>query len=103
MNTERFNLGYFASDYLSLLREIISRNPKISNDELKYYIPEFWPTNLIMSSNVRELRHIIDLRSAPNALKEFRYLARALFDVVPNEFKFLLEDCVHEVEPCDAD
>ena len=49
-----------------------------------------------MSSNVRELRHIIDLRSAPNVLQEFQDLARALFDVVPNEFKFLLEDCAHQ-------
>ena len=74
--------------------------PDLPNDELKYYIPEFWPTNLIMSSNVRELRYIIDLRSEPNVLQEFQDLARALFEVVPNEFKFLLEDCVHEVKPC---
>ena len=67
-----------------------------SNDELKYYLPEFWPTNLIMSSNVRELRHILDLRTAPAALREFRDLGHALFDAVPSEFKFLLEDCVHE-------
>ena len=68
----------------------------MSNDELKYFLPEFWPTNLILTSNIRELRHILNLRTAPNALKEFRVLAHALFDAVPDAFKYLLHDCVHE-------
>ena len=66
------------------------------NDELKYFLPEFWPTNLILTSNVRELRHILNLRTAPQALKEFRDLAHELFNVVPEQFKYLLQDCVHE-------
>ena len=71
-------------------------HPAITNDELKYFIPECWPTNLILTSNIRELRHILKLRTAPAALKEFQDLARALFDAVPDGFKYLLEDCVHE-------
>ena len=66
------------------------------NDELKYFLPEFWPTNLILTSNVRELRHILNLRTAPQALKEFRNLAHELFNVVPEQFKYLLQDCVHQ-------
>ena len=65
------------------------------NDELKYYLPEFWPTNLVLTSNVRELRHIMNLRTAPAALKEFRELARAMYEAVPEQFKYLLKDCVH--------
>lgn len=76
--------------------EFARKHKDMTNDELKYYIPEFWPTNLIMTVNVRELRHILDLRTAPQALKEFRDLAHALFNVIPNEFKYLLQDCVHE-------
>ena len=68
----------------------------IPNDELKYYLPEFWPTNLVLTSNIRELRHILRLRTAPAALKEFRDLAHALYDAVPDQFKYLLRDCVHE-------
>ena len=89
-------------DILSKFLDFAYKNSDLPNDELKYLLPEFWPTNLIMSSNVRELRHIIDLRTAPNALKEFQDLAHAFFDVVPNEFKFLLEDCVHQITPCEA-
>ena len=66
------------------------------NDDLKYYLPEFWPTNLILTVNIRELRHILNLRTTPQALKEFRSLARELFYAVPDEFKYLLQDCVHE-------
>ena len=71
---------------------------EIPNDELKYYLPEFWPTNLILTCNIRELRHIIKLRTAPAALKEFQDLAQKLFEAVPDEFKYLLEDCVYKAE-----
>lgn len=71
-------------------------HPDLPNDELKYYLPEFWPTNLILTVNIRELRHILKLRTAPAALKEFRDLARAMYEAVPEEFKYLLKDCVYE-------
>ena len=68
-----------------------------TNDELKYYIPEFWTTNLILTANIRELRHIVKLRTAPAALREFQVLAINFVEVLPDEFKYLLEDCVcHE-------
>lgn len=77
----------------------VSRLTQISdytNDELKYYLPEFWPTNLIITLNIREFRHILKLRTAPAALKEFRTLARSMFYEVPEQFKYLLQDCVHD-------
>ena len=78
--------------YVSKLAEVSD----YTNDELKYYLPEFWPVNLVLTSNVRELRHILNLRTAPAALKEFRELARAMYEAVPEELKYLLKDCVHE-------
>ena len=74
----------------------LNKNSSVSNDELKYFIPEFWPTNLVLTANVRELRHIVKLRTSPAALQEFQDLARKLVEVLPNEFKYLMEDCVHE-------
>ena len=71
-------------------------NPDMTSDELKYFLPEFWPTNLVMTANVRELRHIVSLRTAPAALKEFQDLARKFVETVPERFRYLLEDCVHE-------
>ena len=81
--------------FMEMFTEFMKQHPDMSNDELKYYLPEFWPTNLVLTSNVRELRHILNLRTAPAALKEFRELARAMYEAVPDEFKHLLKDCVH--------
>ena len=78
--------------YVSRLAEVSD----YTNDELKYYLPEFWPTNLIITLNIREFRHILKLRTSPAALKEFRILARSMFNEVPEQFKYLLQDCVHE-------
>ena len=83
-------------DMLFSLRRIAEQYPDMPNDELKYYLPEFWPTNLILTANIRELRHILKLRTAPAALREFRDLARSLYHEVPDEFKYLLKDCVHD-------
>ena len=70
----------------------------LTNDVLKYFLPEFWPTNLILTSNIRELRHILTLRTNPAALNEFRVLAYSLYEAVPEEYKYLLEDCVYRGE-----
>ncbi len=100
-DTTKF-LGELPEEYLSLAQSFalfVATAPDMSNDELKYYLPEFWLTNLILTSNVRELRHILKLRTTPAALKEFRDLARAMYEAVPEQFKYLLRDCVHEEQP----
>ena len=83
-------------NFVLRLADFARKHSDMSNDELKYYLPEFWPTNLVLTSNIRELRHILNLRTAPQALKEFRVLARAMYEAVPEQFKYLLKDCVHE-------
>ena len=80
--------------FLGILRGM--KDIIIRNDEMKYLLPELWPTNLIMTANIRALRHIIKLRTAPNALYEFRVLAYSLYEAVPEEFKYLLQDCVYK-------
>ena len=74
----------------------IVRDNDIPNDELKYYLPECWPTNLILTTNIRELRHILKLRTAPAALNEFRVLGYSLYEAVPEEYRYMLEDCVYK-------
>lgn len=91
----------FADKLLPCQRDLLYYAVKLAkisdygNDELKYYLPEFWPTNLILTSNIRELRHIIKLRTNPAALNEFRVLAYSLYEAVPEEYRYLLEDCVY--------
>ena len=97
---------YRARKAIEELLSFFRINPEILSDELKYFLPEFWPTNLVLTSNIRELRHILKLRTAPAALQEFRNLARAMYEAVPEAFKYLLRDCVHEEQPqvqCEAE
>ena len=79
---------------IDLIDCAIKDNPEISNDKLKYFIPEFWPTNLVITLNIRELRHILKLRTNPAALKEFQDLCHALFEAVPEDYRYMLEDCI---------
>lgn len=83
---------------LQIFLDYAWRNPDMQDDALKYYLPELWPTSLILTSNIRELRHIIKLRTAPAALEEFRDLAYRLYDTVPEEYRYFLEDCVYKEE-----
>lgn len=76
-------------DYLHTLTNYVKDSSNVLNDDLKYAIPECICTNLVMSANIRELRHIIKVRTHPFALAEFQELARKIYEVVPDEFKYL--------------
>ena len=88
----------FIDVVMKMVCMLIIQCDKTSNDVLKYYIPEFWPTNLVLTANARELRHVFKLRTAPAALKEFRDLCYAMFEAVPENFRYLFEDCIYKEE-----
>lgn len=80
-------------DDIAFLRE---KSKTLDNDKLKYFLREYWPTSLVLTVNARELRHIIKLRSNPAALKEFQDLARNMYREIPDEFKYIFEDCLYK-------
>lgn len=92
------NLSMPEINSLNHFLEIAKANPDMKNDELKRVLPEFFPTNLVLTLNIRELRHILKLRTAPQALKEFRDLALEMYHAIPEEFTYLVEDCVYHEE-----
>lgn len=47
---------------------------EFGNDVAKYFLPEGVSTSLVLTVNLRELRHMYSIRTAPNALKEFQDL-----------------------------
>lgn len=61
-----------------------------SNDVVKYLIPECVPTNLVLTLNLRELRHIYRLRTDKRALKEFRDLMKDILESLPPYHRELL-------------
>ncbi len=67
-------------------------NVGIKNDVVKYFVPEALTTKLIMTVNLRELRHILMLRTGHNVLEEFRWLCFELYKALPEDHKFLFSD-----------
>lgn len=67
-------------------------NNYLSNDKLKYFLPEAWRTNLVVSINLRSLRNLLQLRLTKQAHFEIRYVANLIFKQIPEEYKILFED-----------
>jgi thymidylate synthase (FAD) len=65
-----------------------------SNDQVKYMLPEAFKTSLIWTINARSLRNFLKLRSSKRALWEMRELAKEVFELIPEDMKFIFEDCM---------
>ena len=63
----------------------------IKNDVAKYCMPEAYKTSLVMTINARALQNFLELRSSKHALWEIQLLAKAMYDVLPNDHKFLFD------------
>lgn len=68
----------------------------ISNDKAKYCMPEAYRTSLVMSINARSLQNFLELRSSKHALWEIQDLAKAMYEAIPNDHKFLFDDIFKE-------
>ena len=87
--------GNFEVDYSSIQgldRLIALLRTGIANDLSKYCLPEAYKTSLVMTINARSLQNFIELRSSKSALWEIQDLAKAMFDAIPEEHKYLFED-----------
>ncbi|MGP1485421.1 MAG: FAD-dependent thymidylate synthase [Campylobacter sp.] len=77
---------------LENLREILA-STTTSLDIVKYCLPECYKTELTWSINARALQNFLSLRSSKSALWEIRNLANEIFRALPNEHKFIFENC----------
>ena len=78
---------------LNALQELVKRG--MSNDIIKGCMPEAYLTDLVMTINMRSLKNFFNLRSGKGALREIHILADAIWGVIPEEHKFLLEESYH--------
>ena len=81
-------------DALNRLQKLLAKG--ISNDVAKYALPESYRTSLTYTINFRSFMNLLGLRTDKSALKEFRELARLMFEQIPDEYKYLLEPYVKE-------
>ena len=76
-----------ASDGISLALEL---SRKYGNDVGKYVLPECLNTMLVMTVNLRQLRHMYKLRTHSSALEEFRDLMVAIVNTLPKRERELV-------------
>jgi len=84
---------------LDTLRKVLFGNKVLpernaSNDIAKYCMPEAYKTSLVSTMNMRALQNFLSLRTDKAALWEIQELAHNMFEVLPEEHKFMLEDFV---------
>ena len=68
----------------------------ISNDVVKYLLPEAYKTSLVWTVNARSLQNFLSLRTDKSALWEIRDLAYELYNKLPEEHKYLFTEFVKE-------
>lgn len=78
---------------LATIQALINEQ-NLSNDELKYLLPEAFKTELMLTINARSLRNLLELRLSSKALKEFRELAKALYRELPEPHRVLFDDII---------
>ena len=76
--------------------QALMNEQNLSNDELKYLLPEAFKTELMLTINARSLRNLLELRLSSKALKEFRELAKALYRELPEPHRVLFDDIIEK-------
>lgn len=69
-----------------------------SNDVAKYCLPESYKTELTWTINMRSLQNFLSLRSDKSALWEIRNLANAIHEALPEDHKYMFDDCMKTAE-----
>jgi len=90
--TGNFAVDESSTRALENLRQLIQQG--ISNDITKYCMPESYKTSLVMTINARSLQNFLSLRTDKSALWEIQSLGKAIYEVLPEEHKFLFQDYV---------
>lgn len=71
-------------------------NSSVSIDKAKYCLPESYKTELTWTINARALQNFISLRSSKSALWEIQNLAKAVFEAIPDEHRYIFEECLNK-------
>lgn len=82
----------FNLEHLRALQGVLKQG--MSNDIAKYMLPEAYKTSLVSTMNMRALQNFLKLRTGKAALKEIQELAHNMYNVLPEEHKFMLKEYV---------
>lgn len=90
--TDYMDVDVLSMEGLEKLRKILVIG--VPNDRAKYCMPESYKTSLVMTINARSLQNFLELRSSKHALWEIQLLARAMYEAIPDEHKFLYDNII---------
>lgn len=83
-----------------LYEDFIKRG--ISIDDARYLLPSAFFTNLVITLNIRSLRHFVELRISPKASEEINKLIVLVYNALVQEdedFKVVLDDVYYKYNP----
>ncbi len=81
-------------DQLILVQDLLRKG--MSNDEVKYCLPEAFKTSFIWTINARALKNFLSLRLAKEALWEIREFAKKILEAIPDSHKVLYQEFIDE-------
>lgn len=87
-------VNYSAHYSLGLLQHQVKTG--ISNDISKYCLPEAFKTRLQFQIDGRNLQNFLELRTSKDALLEIRLLAKAIYEAIPTEHKYLYTEYMYD-------
>lgn len=90
---DKESIDFYSVRALDNLRELIYNG--ILNDEAKYVLPESYKVDLIWSINCRSMMNFLSLRTSKAAHFEIRELANKIYNQIPEDHKFIFDDCIH--------
>lgn len=88
--TDYMDVDVLSMEDLEKLRKILVIG--VPNDRAKYCMPDSYKTSLVMTINARSLQNFLELRSSKHALWEIQLLARAMYEAIPDEHKFIYDN-----------
>jgi thymidylate synthase (FAD) len=86
--TNNSEVNTFIAFALENVRILISKN--LSNDVVKYALPEAYKFKGQYSFNLQSLIHFLNLRTNKDVLPEFQILCKNIIDVLPDDYRELV-------------
>ena len=65
-----------------------------SNDEISLLLPQAWRYNLICTMSMSAVQHFLTLRTKSDAHWDIQDLAKAMFNALPEDHKYLFNDYI---------
>ena len=86
--------------YLYQLPEMIEKMKKagIKNEDIRAVFPNAMCSDIVVTMNLREIKHFLELRTTSHAQTEIRYIANDLRTKLINYMPFIWSDIGDKVE-----